>query len=189
MLNLLPYKSRTLWPLALSVLTAALADGAPAVRVAMLVDRSVQNRIRSDSVSSIGTMGLLGDRYVEIAMGTEVAAPLRDGGEINPVDPVGLNTVFERGSVALKGITELAANLNVVVEEFQSNVGGRKLADSVGAIPSMMEEIETGDGLLHSLVYDQYEGGGVESIERSRLCCSPFDVTRPSPKRVIGTYR
>jgi len=104
---------------------------------------------------------------VEIAMGTETAAPLRDGGEINTVDPVGLNTVFERGSVALEGITELAANLNVVVEEFQINVGGEKLAVSLGAISSMMEEIETGDGLLHSLVYDQYEGGGVESIERS----------------------
>ena len=142
-------------------------DGTPAVRVGMLVDRRVQNRIRGDSVSSIGTMGLLGDRYVEIAMGTETAAPLRDGGEINTVDPVGLNTVFERGSVALEGITELAANLNVVVEEFQINVGGEKLAVSLGAISSMMEEIETGDGLLHSLVYDQYEGGGVESIERS----------------------
>ena len=112
-------------------------------------------------------MGLLGDRYVEIAMGTEAAAPLRDGGEIKTGDPIGLNTVFERGSVALKGITELAANLNLVVEEFQANVGGQKLAASVGALSSMMQEVESGDGLLHSLVYDQYEGGGVESIERS----------------------
>lgn len=150
-----------------SVDLAQRADGAPAVRVAMLVDRSVQNRIRSDSVSSIGTMGLLGDRYVEIAMGTETAAQLRDGGEIKTVDPIGLNTVFERGSVALKGITELAANLNLVVEEFQANVGGQKLAASLGALSSMMQEVESGDGLLHSLVYDQYEGGGVKSIERS----------------------
>ena len=150
-----------------SVELARRDDGTPAVRVMMLVDRGVRERIRADSVSSIGTIGLLGDRYVEISMGTQSAEVLRDGGDIGTVDPIGLTTVFERGSVALEGITELAANLNVVVEDFQANVGGEKLANSMGALSNMMQEIESGDGLLHSLIYDQYEGGGVKSIERS----------------------
>jgi len=150
-----------------SVELATREDGSPAVRVVMLVDRGVRERIRTDSVSSIGTIGLLGDRYVEISMGTQRGEPLRDGGRIGTVDPVGLNTVFERGSVALEGITELSANLNGVVEDFQANVGGEKLANSMGALSSLMQEIENGDGLLHSLIYDQYEGGGVKSIERS----------------------
>ena len=30
-----------------------------------------------------------------------------------------------------------------------------------------MIAIQDGEGLLHSLIYDQYEGGGIESIERS----------------------
>ena len=31
----------------------------------------------------------------------------------------------------------------------------------------MISEIEHGKGLLHSVVYEEYTGGGVESIERS----------------------
>ena len=30
-----------------------------------------------------------------------------------------------------------------------------------------MSQIQDGRGLLHSLIYDEYAGGGVESIERS----------------------
>ena len=49
---------------------APLEGELPPVRVVMQVDASVQNRIRSDSVASIGTIGLLGDKYVGISMGT-----------------------------------------------------------------------------------------------------------------------
>ena len=72
-----------------------------------------------------------------------------------------------KGTQALDSIATLAANLNLVVEGFGKEGGGESLASSVGAFRSIVSQIQDGNGLLHSLIYDDYAGGGVESIERS----------------------
>ena len=141
--------------------------GRPAVRVALQVDRGVSEQIREDSVASIGTIGLLGDRYVEISLGTSRAAALAAGGELRTINPTDVNLMIDKGAVALESVAVLAANLNEVVSDFRANVGGRRLAESIGDVADIVREVQDGDGLLHSLIYDQYEGSGVQSIERS----------------------
>lgn len=141
--------------------------GRPALRVVLHIDVDVQDRIRADSVGSIGTIGLLGDRYVEVSIGSATAPPLADGGELTTVSPTNINLVIDRGAQALENVAKLTSNLNSVVEEFGQATGGRKLAESVGALADVVDQIKEGEGLLHSLIYDEYEGGGVSSIEAS----------------------
>jgi phospholipid/cholesterol/gamma-HCH transport system substrate-binding protein len=142
-------------------------EGQAALRVVVQVDREVQERIRSDSVATIGTIGLLGDRYVEISIGTQQGRPLADGAELATFTPVDLSAVIAKGTQALDSIAALADNLNHVVERFGEEGGGKALASSVGAFSKIVAQIQDGEGLLHSLIYDEYTGGGVESIERS----------------------
>jgi phospholipid/cholesterol/gamma-HCH transport system substrate-binding protein len=54
-----------------------------------------------------------------------------------------------------------------VIDEFREARGGRRLAESVSALGDVVNEVQQGQGLLHSLIYDSYEGGGVESIGRA----------------------
>lgn len=145
------------------------AEGAErrAVKVVMQIEESVQERIRSDSVATIGTIGLLGDRYVEVSVGTAGGEILEDGGELHTVSPMDLNVVISKGARALDNIAELTGSLNSVVAEFERGKGGQKLADSVAAFGDVVTAVQEGEGLLHSLIYDHYEGSGVESIERS----------------------
>lgn len=150
-----------------TVVFAESPEGKPMVRVGLQIDRDVQHRIRTDSVASIGVMGLLGDRYVGLSLGTSSAEPLAPGSRIETLTPTDLYKVVDQGSEALRGISELARNLNAVVGDFQEETGGKELAGSVAAIATIVDEIQHGDGLLHSFIYDEYEGGGIESIERS----------------------
>jgi phospholipid/cholesterol/gamma-HCH transport system substrate-binding protein len=146
---------------------APLEGDLPPVRVVVQIDASVQERIRSDSVASIGTIGLLGDKYVEISMGTISGRVLQEGDEIVSMSPVDLNVAVVRGTEAIDNIASLTENVNRVLEEFGASMGGRKIAESFTALSEIVQEVQTGDSLLHSLIYDDYEGGGVESIERS----------------------
>jgi phospholipid/cholesterol/gamma-HCH transport system substrate-binding protein len=150
-----------------SVVFAEGPDGRPMVRVGLQVDRAVAPRIREDSVASIGVMGLLGDRYVGISLGTAEREPLAPGARIETLAPTDLYEVIDQGGDALRGISALATNLNGVVGDFQEETGGKELASSVAAIATIVDQIQNGDGLLHSFIYDEYEGGGIESIERS----------------------
>lgn len=142
-------------------------EGEPALQVVMQIDRDVSERIRSDSVATIGTIGLLGDRYVEVSIGTAEGRPLADGEQLATITRLDLGSVMAKGTQALDSISILAANLNEVVEGFGKEGGGETLASSVAAFRSIVSQIQEGGGLLHSLIYDEYTGGGVESIERS----------------------
>ena len=143
-------------------------DGEPAVKVVLVVDEDVQKRIRADSTASIGTIGLLGDRYVEISLGSPNEPILEDGAEIRIANPANIARVIDTGTQALDNIATLAKNLNAVVDGLPGRARTDKgLASSVASVGDILSEIQHGDGLLHSLIYDEYEGGGVASIEKS----------------------
>jgi phospholipid/cholesterol/gamma-HCH transport system substrate-binding protein len=146
---------------------APLGMERPPVRVVLQIDENIQERVRSDSVASIGTIGLLGDKYVEISMGTAMGRVLGDGDDLPSVSPVDLNEALERGGEAVRNIAELTANVNEVVESFRRSVGGEGLAEIANSVGEVAREIREGDGLLHGLIYGSERSDVVRSAERS----------------------
>jgi phospholipid/cholesterol/gamma-HCH transport system substrate-binding protein len=143
------------------------ATGEPALRVVLQIDRDVQERIRRSSVASITTVGLLGDQIVELTIGTADSPVLQDGDEIATISPFDLNAMVAKGAAALDAIQSLATNLDDTLTQFGEELGGRKLAGSVAALADIVTEIQEGDGALHSLIYERYEGGALASFEDS----------------------
>ena len=64
--------------------------GAKTITVELKINKAVQKRIRDDSIASIQTMGLLGDKYVEVSLGSPDHAVLQDEARIDSVDPIDL---------------------------------------------------------------------------------------------------
>jgi phospholipid/cholesterol/gamma-HCH transport system substrate-binding protein len=62
--------------------------GADYVVVRMWVDERAFQRLRSDSVARVRTMGLLGDKFIELAAGSARASRLEPGVVIAPRDPI-----------------------------------------------------------------------------------------------------
>lgn len=164
-----------------SVDLALRPDGQPAIRVALQVDEGVRERITVDSVARIGTVGLLGDQIIEISIGTLGSEPLAPGAEIATLEPFDLSQLVSRaprlldsvqsieasGSRALEAMESLARNLDEAVADFQSQRGGRRLAESFRGFNDIIAEIQQGDGALHALVYEPYEGTAVANLDRS----------------------
>src|SRR5512139_3599809 len=113
-------------------------SGKPAVQVRLRVDTSVQERIRSDSNATIGTIGLLGDKYVELTMGSPQAEILGDGAEIASITPADLFEVMQKGTTALDGVAELAANVNRAVDQFNEAKGGSRIAGAAEGISKIV---------------------------------------------------
>lgn len=145
----------------------AFGDAKPPIRVSMRVNASVRERIRTDSRASIGTMGLLGDKYIELSMGSLDTEVLADGAEIPAIMPADLAEVLAKGTSALDGVATLAESANRAIGQFNEAKGGARIANAAEGISKIVEKVQTGDGLLHSLVYDEDKGGGVDSISRS----------------------
>ena len=132
------------------------------VRVDLTIARQFAERIRRDSVARIETQGLLGDRIVEITVGTASAPPVTAGEVIPARDPTDIARMLGEGAETMKSVAALADSLRItteainqskVIPEVAAAVGSaRATADRAGRI---LDRVESGPGLAHALLYDE----------------------------------
>jgi phospholipid/cholesterol/gamma-HCH transport system substrate-binding protein len=132
------------------------------VRVSMSVARQYANRIRKNSVARIATQGLLGDRIVEISMGTADAPALPPGEAVPTREPFELADAINQSAETIRGITGLAEalrktaetlNQSGLIEDASATVkAARGLTDRLGRIT---DQIEKGRGWAHALLYEE----------------------------------
>jgi phospholipid/cholesterol/gamma-HCH transport system substrate-binding protein len=137
--------------------------------ITLSVDRSVQDRIREDSVASIGTIGLVGDKVLEITVGSDDRPILQAGAQLASVDPLDYTQLLQKGDRILDNVTRISASL----DEFLSGGGKtekRTLNDALRSLQTTLVEIEKGQGLAHDLIYGK-EGaqllGRVDSMAQT----------------------
>jgi phospholipid/cholesterol/gamma-HCH transport system substrate-binding protein len=132
------------------------------VRVSMKIAKQFADRIRKDSEARIQTQGLLGDRIIEITVGTAQAAAVQPEETLRSRDPVDISHVIGEGAGVVRSVAALADSFRQVAEEFQAtrvmqDLGetvkiARKAADQVGRIA---DRVEKGPGLAHTLLYEE----------------------------------
>src|SRR5439155_8214423 len=86
------------------------------VRVSMSVAKQYANRIRKNSTARIATQGLLGDRIVEITVGTADAPPVQPGEVVAAREPFELADAVSQSAETIRGITALAEALRKTAE-------------------------------------------------------------------------
>jgi outer membrane protein OmpA-like peptidoglycan-associated protein len=105
------------------------------VTVVMKMHDSTRNIIRKDSVASIKTEGLLGDKYVEISFGSKEAPQVQDGDAIRSVSPVDVaevaNSVAAQSKAVLTAVQEdvEALKKNFLLRGFFNKRGYEDSAD------------------------------------------------------------
>ena len=134
------------------------------VRVAMSVASQYANRIRKDSTARIVTQGLLGDKIVEVSVGTAAAPPVRAGEALATRDPFEITDAISQSAETIKGITALAEALRTTAETLnQSGLiedtsvtvkSARGLTERMGRL---VDQIEKGRGWAHTLLYEEPE--------------------------------
>jgi phospholipid/cholesterol/gamma-HCH transport system substrate-binding protein len=132
------------------------------VRVDMSIARRFGDRIRKDSVARIETQGLLGDKIIEITVGSAAAPPVRPADVLASRDPFDISRVMDESAQVVKNVgaladslreTSQALNQSRLVEEFTATVqSARKVTDQVGRI---VTEVERGRGWAHALIYEE----------------------------------
>jgi phospholipid/cholesterol/gamma-HCH transport system substrate-binding protein len=132
------------------------------VRVDLSIAKRFTDRVRKDSVARIETQGLLGDKIVEITIGSTNAPPLGPGQAIASKDPTDLGQVVNEGAQTVKDVAALAASLRETAEGLKKSrliedasaavANTRKVTDQVARI---VNEVERGKGWANALIYQE----------------------------------
>jgi phospholipid/cholesterol/gamma-HCH transport system substrate-binding protein len=91
--------------------------------VTMEIDGDVLSFIREDSQASVMTMGLLGDKYIEISSGSPQAPPIRSGGMIKGKTQIELTHVMGTASASIEKMGEFINKLDRLVSQIEEGKG------------------------------------------------------------------
>lgn len=119
------------------------------VRVTLQLNKEYQDRIRADSVASVVTQGVLGDRMIFISVGSKDTKRLKDGDEIIKVkNPSGFTQLVEKSDDLIIDTKKFVRNTN----------------DLVTKLNLVMNEVIQGQGLAHDVIYEKSSGEVLASI-------------------------
>ncbi len=133
--------------------------------VTMEVNKDVLGFIKEDSRASILTMGLLGDKYVEIDPGSPSAAPVRPGQMIKGKAQIELQDVIATSVTTIEKMTEFIERLDTLLTKIETGQGtiakfltDPSIYDNLSKATSMisltLEEIRNSRGTLKIFLED-----------------------------------
>lgn len=124
------------------------------VFVHLAVRGSCRERIRGDSVASIGSQGLLGDKIVTVSIGSDDRAVMAEGSWLASSEPTELSDFMGDGRVILTRVRSITEKLDVALGEGMAPEAGKSVGEILTSLRNIIAEVEKGEGLIHALVYE-----------------------------------
>jgi phospholipid/cholesterol/gamma-HCH transport system substrate-binding protein len=135
-------------------------------RLRLQIEANARGLIRADSVVSIATEGVVGDKYVSIREGTSNAAEARDGATLPSKEPFDIATAMEKGSALLKNVEEsvndVHGRLDIALDSVTKTVNhvDGLVTDVQPDIRRMASNASQITGTINDLVSDLNAGKG-----------------------------
>ena len=104
-----------------------------AVQVDMKITRKYQDQIRTDSVATIETVGLLGEAYIDISRGGPGAKPVPDGGTVPSHEEADMKQIVQNAN-------DVVSNLRVLSNTLDQ---AQQIADAVRIAPFVIVPAQT----------------------------------------------
>lgn len=123
--------------------------------------------IRRDSVARIATRGFLGDKFIDITLGTAKEPGLPDGATLKAEDPTDPGVLIEQGQRVLGHTERITASLDTMVSTLEKSKTAEAIARLVRELDGLAQSLERGDGALAWLIHDPASRRFVEDLGRS----------------------
>lgn len=137
----------------------AIRDTGVKVRVNLNIDARYKDRIRTDSVASITTMGLLGDSLIYITVGDDQYEKLQDGNQIVRV----IKAPNSIEQLKLEGKELIVQSKDIL----------KTTKDIVNNFDAVLKRIRDGHGLAHEVIYNDEAG---KIVARANLAVEHLDM-------------
>lgn len=148
----------------------------PRIEIRFTLDSRYTERIREDSAVSIKSMGLLGDKYLEITSGSIDSPRILEGGVVPGRDPAELSQFVSTGGDLLQNLISISVSLKTILGRVEAGEGllgeltrspdsgshlSENLTDTVATLGSILGKIERGEGLLGRMVSEESGSGDI----------------------------
>jgi phospholipid/cholesterol/gamma-HCH transport system substrate-binding protein len=140
-------------------------DPISGVIVTIALKKSSLRLIKQDSQATVLTMGLLGDKYIELSTGSPNAGPIRPGEMLKGVTEIGLKRVLETSATTIETMNGFIMKLDHLVSKIETGQGTiakffndptlyYDLTKAAHSLSAVLEDIKNSRGTLRLLLED-----------------------------------
>ncbi len=138
-------------------------EGNVKIRLGLGINEGVS--IRKDSEAVINSLGIIGEKYVEIFPGADNTGALPSGGEIAGIDPVALENVMSRVQEVMGRLEAALGSVNKILsDDTQKDIKttivnfrnfGANMDRLTNKAEQIIDKINTTEGTVGQLIYAQ----------------------------------
>lgn len=147
-------------------------NGEARVIVKILINEEYLARIRTDTVASLETVGLLGDRFVSLSLGK--AGVLSPESKLVSVEVQDVGEIVAKATSVMDNVVELSEQLNAMVTDVRGS-SKETFGEILKSVDTLLTEVRTGDGVVHALIY---EPGGKKLVDE--LSAAAAEIAKSS---------
>ena len=129
------------------------------ITVEILINKKYAGLIRSDSRARIRSLGLLGDKYIEINSGRPEASNILPGGQIPSTEATDIAKLLRRGEDTMDNLLAISTSLRDILDKISK--GDSPLTDVVAKtnnnldrLDRILTRVEEGEGTLGRFLSD-----------------------------------
>jgi phospholipid/cholesterol/gamma-HCH transport system substrate-binding protein len=134
------------------------------LQVSFQVSRKFTDRVRADSVVRLSSLGVLGEKAVDITLGSPKAPLVEPGGELKADTSADLNAMMQAAGEVLNDSRAISRSLRAAVDTYADPRLAQDISASLHSLRVLLSEVEQGDGALHALIYDKESGKQVRGM-------------------------
>jgi|GEM_PF-6736620 len=111
---------------------------------------------KASSIARIDTVGILGDKLVNINMGDPTCRVIGNGEFIHSEEALDFVEYAKNLTQTLNRLDTISKKVNIMLgTEEDAYITSKSISNSVQEMESMIKEVKEGDGLIHALLYDK----------------------------------
>lgn len=140
-------------------------DTTRALQVTMAIERSQRNRINDTSVATIRTVGILGDKFIDISLGDPDLPPLPDGSPLPVRGEIDWTETFTRATDAIDDFTAFLRKAGAALDSVSAGRGSLgllmndqptadRLRQATTDLAAVTRSLRSGDGTAAHLLAD-----------------------------------
>ena len=133
--------------------------------VAMLINKGAAKFIKKDSKASVLTMGLLGDKYIEISDGSAQAEPIKPGDMIQGTTQLEIQDIVNASSESIQKVTGFMDKFGSFIEKIEKGEGTiakfltdpsiyDNLRDTTKTLSMILKDFKESEGTMKLLMKD-----------------------------------
>jgi phospholipid/cholesterol/gamma-HCH transport system substrate-binding protein len=132
--------------------------------VTMEVVKKYEARIRADSVARVTSRGVLGDKAVDISIGSPDQPVLASGTEMPTGSSGDITSILKAAGDIAENAVGISRDLRAGVASYTNPAVTKDVSELISSVRNIVREVESGQGVLHMLVYDKAVTNEVKGV-------------------------